>query len=104
MLKHVLHGFDDEGALQVLQNCRAVLSPADGRLLVIEFVLPDIVNEPDSETELRLMSDLNMLVVTGGKERSARQWIKLLAQADLRCEAIIPVAGDAVSIIEATAQ
>jgi hypothetical protein len=47
------------------------------------------------------MSDLNMLAVTGGKERSAVEWKTLLAEAGLECLGIIPVAGDLASIIQA---
>jgi hypothetical protein len=39
MLKHVLHGCEDEKAITILKNCRAVI-PENGTLLVIEFVLP----------------------------------------------------------------
>ncbi len=101
MLKHVLHGYKDEVAIQILRNCRAVL-PAEGRLLVIEFVLPDVVDHADPELELRFMSDLNMLAVTGGKERSAMEWRALLSSAGFECRSILPVAGESVSIIEAS--
>ena len=101
MLKHVLHGYDDKAAAEILGRCRSVL-PADGRVLVIEFLLPDVVDRADRDLEQRLMSDLNMLVVTGGKERSATEWTHLLASARLNCERIIPVPGDLVSIIEAS--
>ena len=46
------------------------------------------------------MSDLNMLAVTGGRERSEREWRTLLASADLDVTRILPVAGS-TSIIEA---
>ena len=100
MLKHVLHGYDDEAASEILRHCRSTLPP-EGRVLVIEFLLPDVVDHADRDLEQRLMSDLNMLVVTGGKERSATQWSRLLATAGLNCERIIAVPGDLVSIIEA---
>jgi hypothetical protein len=100
MLKHVLHGCTDEAAQVILRNCLAVL-PKEGRLLVIEFVLPDVVDRPDPELEQRLMSDLNMLAVTGGKERSAVEWKKLLISAGFDCLNIIPVQDQLVSIIEA---
>jgi ubiquinone/menaquinone biosynthesis C-methylase UbiE len=100
MMKHVLHGCDDARAIEILGHCRSVLPP-EGRLLVIEFILPDVVDHADSELELRLMSDLNMLAVTGGKERSAAEWKKLLHGAGLECQGIIPVPGELVSIIEA---
>ena len=51
--------------------------------------------------EHRLMSDINMLAVTGGKERSAVEWKKLLSSAGFGCQRIIPVPGELVSIIEA---
>lgn len=101
MLKHVLHGCEDSAAAEMLRRCRSVL-PAGGRVLVIEFVLPDVVDHADTDLEQRLMSDLNMLAVTGGKERSATEWKHLLASASLKCERIIPVPGDLVSIIEAS--
>jgi hypothetical protein len=100
MMKHVLHGYEDEAAIRILRHCRSVL-PAAGRLLVIEFVLPDVVGRADRQLEHRLMSDLNMLAVTGGKERSALEWKGLLASAGFACLRIIPVPEDLVSIIEA---
>jgi SAM-dependent methyltransferase len=100
ILKHVLHGFADEAALGILRHCRRVLPPA-GRVLLIEFVLPEKVANPDPKLEARLMSDLNMLVITGGKERSEQEWRALLKTAGFECHALIPVAGEAVTIIEA---
>ncbi len=100
MLKHVLHGCDDVAAAGILRLCWSVLPP-EGRILVIEFVLPEVVDHADRDLEQRLMADLNMLAVTGGKERSAAQWKGLLPDAGLRCEKVVPVPGDLVSIIEA---
>jgi hypothetical protein len=100
MLKHVLHGCADEAAVAILGNCRKVL-PKNGRVLMIEFVLPELVDHADPELEGRLMSDLNMLAVTGGKERSAAEWKTLLGSAGFECRRIIPVAGQLVSIVEA---
>jgi O-methyltransferase domain/Dimerisation domain len=101
MLKHVLHGYDDTAAIEILGHCRSVLPP-NGRVLVIEFVLPDIVDHADAKLEQRLMSDLNMLAVTTGKECSAVEWKTLLSSAGFDCKNIIPVPGDLVSIIEAS--
>lgn len=100
LLKHVLHGYRDEAAIGILRNCRAALPP-QGRLLILEFVLPDTVPAADQALEHRLMSDLNMLAVTGGRERSDREWRALLTAAGLACQSIQPVPGDLVSVIEA---
>ena len=99
MLKHVLHGRRDAEAIAMLKNCRAVI-PENGTLLVIEFVLPDVVSKADRALEVHLMSDLNMLAVTGGRERSEREWRTLLEAAGFRLSAVYPVGND-VGIVEA---
>lgn len=81
MIKHVLHGRRDAEAITILKNCRAVI-PENGTLLVIEFILPPLVSQADPHLENRLMSDLNMLAVTGGRERSEREWRTLLETTD----------------------
>lgn len=103
VMKHVLHGCRDGAATEILRNCRSVL-PAEGRLLVVEFVLPDQVDRADLDLEHRCMSDLNMLAVTGGKERSAVEWKALLGSAGFECRSILPVPGELVSIVEAVPQ
>jgi hypothetical protein len=93
MLKHFLHGYQDEDAVAVLRNCGSVI-PQNGSLLVIEFVLPPLVNRADAQLEGRLMSDLNMLAVTGGKERSEREWRSLLEAGGFHLTRVYPVGGD----------
>jgi hypothetical protein len=105
ILKQVLHGYQDTDAVTVLKNCRAVIPP-DGRLLVMEFVLPQLVSHADPELEPRLMSDLNMLAVTGGKERSEREWKTLLGAGGFALRHVYSVGDDSasganVSILEA---
>lgn len=99
LLKHVLHGRRDPEALTILRNVRAVI-PDDGALLIIEFILPPVVSQPDRHLEGHLMSDLNMLAVTGGRERSEPEWNALLDQSGFRLTAVHPVGTD-VGIVEA---
>jgi O-methyltransferase domain/Dimerisation domain len=100
VLKHVLHGYDDEKATVILRNCHRVM-PQDGRVLIVEFVLPVMVNAVHPALEKCLMSDLNMLAVTGGRERTAAEWAGLLESAGLRLVRIVAVEGDSVSLVEA---
>jgi hypothetical protein len=97
MLKHVLHGYRDADAITVLRNCRAVI-PQNGALLVIEFVLPPLVSQTDPQLEGRLMSDLNMLAVTGGREGSEREWRTLLEAAGFTLTRVYPVGGDTLMV------
>jgi len=93
MIKHVLHGRRDAEAITILKNCRAVI-PQHGRLLIVEFILPPLVSHADPQLEGHLMSDLNMLAVTGGKERSEREWRTLLAAVGFILTGVYPVGGD----------
>jgi len=97
ILKHVLHGRQDESAVTILKNCRAVIpqnGDLAGSLLIVEFILPPLVSHTDPQMETHLMSDLNMLVVTGGKERSEREWKTLLEAAGFVLTGVHPVGGD----------
>lgn len=93
MLKHVLHGRRDAEAITILKNCRAAI-PQNGSLLIIEFILPPLVSHADPRLEGKLMSDLNMLAVTGGRERSEREWKALLDAAGFALIQVYPVGGD----------
>ena len=74
--------------------------PEDGALLIIEFILPPLVSQADPYLENHLMSDLNMLAVTGGRERSEREWQTLFEASGFRLNGVYPV-GREIGIIEA---
>jgi len=44
------------------------------------------------------MSDLNMLAVTGGRERSEREWKALLEEAGFVLTWVLPVGGDTLMV------
>jgi hypothetical protein len=75
ILKQVLHDWDDEDALAILRTVRKAARP-DGRLAIIETVLPDTA-EPHPAWGM----DMVMMVATGGRERSAREYRALLRAA-----------------------
>lgn len=85
LLKHVLHNWDDERALQLLQRCREAL-PTGGRLLVIETILA-----PDNRADLASMLDLEMMVLLGGRERRKPELRRLLTAAGLELEVMEPL-------------
>ena len=68
--------------------------PADGRLLLVESVIPE-GNEPSFGKLL----DLAMMVIPGGEERTAAEYAKLYAAAGFRLTRIVPTAAE-VSVIE----
>ena len=81
IMKSVIHDWDDERCITILSNCRQAMK-ADGKVLVVEPVVPETV-KPSFALLGVMMSDLNMLVNTGGKERTEEEFASLLRAADL---------------------
>jgi O-methyltransferase domain len=76
-LKFVLHNWDDQRAAQILRNCRDAMS-LDGRVFVIEVVIPG-----DATPSMAKRHDINMLVLTGGRERTLDDYCTLFSGAGL---------------------
>ena len=94
-MKHVVHDWDDEHAIQILSNCRKAMGPG-GKILVVDRVIGS-PNRPDQAK----LYDLAMLVSAGGRERNESEWRILFAAAELHLERTIAMPTPQ-SIIEAT--
>jgi hypothetical protein len=98
LLKSIIHDWDDERCATILTHCRQVM-PDDGRLLIVETVLPDVV---DPANPALYLSDLNMLVNVGGQERTRAEFDALCTQAGFTLIALHPLSSPApYSVIEA---
>jgi hypothetical protein len=87
IISTVLHDWGDEDCLKILRNCRRQI-PDKGRLLVVEIVLSDEKNVPDT---YRNFLDLGMLTGTeGGMERTGFEFRNLLATAGFSLSRILP--------------
>ncbi len=95
-LRHIIHDWDDQQATTILKNCQAVM-PLGGRLLLAEFVLPD-----GPEPFHGKWFDLAMMVVTGGQERTATEYRRLLDSCGFALQRVVPTASE-LSVIEAIA-
>ena len=78
VMANVLHDWDDAQSVGILARCRQAMAPG-GRVLIVERLIPD---DPAAAVPV-LVSDINMLVVTGGKERTNAEYGELLATAGL---------------------
>jgi len=95
IMSNIIHDWDDERSIKILDNCRQAMT-GDGKVLLVEMVIPDN-NEPFAGKWL----DLNMLVMTpGGRERTADEYRELLAKAGLSLNRIVPTQGND-SVVEA---
>jgi hypothetical protein len=86
LLANVLHDWDDGTAVRILAGCRAAAA-GNSRVLIIERLIPDDL----AQAVPALLSDINMLVVTGGRERTNDEYCALLRAAGIRPGAIWPV-------------
>ncbi|MEU4349303.1 methyltransferase [Streptomyces sp. NPDC023838] len=94
LLKHILHEWPEPKALEILKNTREAISP-DGRLLVMEFVPP----EGNGAHPAKLV-DLWLMILVGGKERTARQYSEILRATGFQLDRVVQTAAG-VSIVEA---
>ncbi|WP_405063998.1 acetylserotonin O-methyltransferase [Kribbella sp. NBC_01505] len=85
LIKSIIHDWSDDRCEQILRLSRAAI-PADGRLVIVEPILPDRA-EPGLRPGLYL-SDLNMLVNVGGRERTRADFDALLQRSGFSLTAI----------------
>jgi len=98
IVKSVIHDWDDERSVTLLRAIGRAMSAA-ARLLVVEPLLPEHPGTSGFDA-MMAHTDLNMLVVTGGRERTEDDFRALMARAGLRVTRIVPTPA-AFSIIEA---
>lgn len=93
ILKSVLHNWDDASCIQILRNCRKAID-GDSRLLVLERLIPTKNQGTES-----ILFDINMLVMTGGQERTEEEYGNIFREAGFFLTRIIPTSSS-ISIIE----
>lgn len=94
IMKWIIHDWDDEKAIRILKNIRSQI-PSHGKLILVDCVVPE-----GDEPHFSKFIDLNMLVMTGGKERTEREFQQLLEAAGFRLLRVIPT-GVPTHIVEA---
>jgi O-methyltransferase len=96
MIMQVIHDWNDTEAVEILSAIRRA-APKHAKLLLIEA----IVSEGTEPNWVNTM-DLCMLVMTGGKERTRREFADLLAKSGFQLDKVIDV-GLGTSLLEAAA-
>ncbi len=97
LLCGVIHDWSDELAVAILSNCRKAMAK-NGRVLMLEMIMPKARSASFSK-----ILDLNMMVMTGGRERTKSEFHALLDRAGLRVSRMVSTLAPQ-SIIEAIAK
>lgn len=80
LLKHILHDWDDDQALRILQSCRKAAG-ANGVVLVIEHLVPERIEDSSAD---RAVIGLDLIMMGyGGRERTLREYSDLFERAGL---------------------
>jgi hypothetical protein len=95
-MKHIIHDWDDNRASLILQNIRRALAGrAGGKVILIEAVI-----QPGNAPDLGKLIDLEMLMMPGGRERTAEEFRALFARSGFEMTRIVPTQSP-LSVIEA---
>ena len=84
IMKWIIHDWDDQKAITILENCRIHMQP-NSKLILVDCVVPE-----GDEPHFSKFIDLNMLVMTGGKERTEKEFAQLLNAAGFKLLRVIP--------------
>lgn len=93
LMKHIIHDWDDDRCRAILRNCHKHMKPG-ARMLIVDQVLPE-GNEPS----IGKFSDLLMMIMPGGLERTASEFESLLQSSGFKLSRIIPTKSP-VSVVE----
>ncbi|MFZ5479284.1 MAG: methyltransferase [Myxococcota bacterium] len=97
VLKDILHDWDDAAAARILASVRRAARPG-ARLLVVEMLVHPVEHDP-----IVHFTDVLMLCLVSGRQRSASDLDALLGAGGFARERIVPVDG-VYSLVEAVAR
>jgi len=84
LMSNILHDWSDEQCQIILVNCQNAMKTG-ARLLIVEMVIP-----PGNEPSVAKFLDLEMFVITGGRERTEEEFRNLLESSGFKLSRIIP--------------
>lgn len=87
LMTHIIHDWADAESIAILKNLRAA-APAHARLVIYELALPE-GPEPHAAKAL----DVVMLTITGGRERTAKEYAALFEAAGWKDAGAVPTMG-----------
>lgn len=88
LLKQIVHDWGDEKATEILATCRKAMGDGS-RLILVERVMP-VRAEESADARAVFMTDIQMLVMFGSRERTEVEYGALMQKAGLRLTRVIP--------------
>lgn len=97
VLSRVVNSFDNERSITILKTCRQAMG-VEAKLILVQRVLPDRA-ESSSIAQTVYAIDLQMMVTTGGRERTVTEHRELLAAAGFQITRIVRTQSE-MSVVE----
>lgn len=83
-LSAVLHGFDDDTCVRVLNNIAVAISTTAARIALLEIVMDE--TRPDLASS---SFDMQMFMATRGRERTLREWETVFSRSAVQLEEVV---------------
>ncbi len=93
LMSHILHDWPSDKCKIILENCHQAMKP-ESKLLIVEMVVP-----PGNQPSIAKLLDLEMLVTTGGRERTEKEFKTLLESSGFKLLQTIPTK-ESICVIE----
>ncbi|KAK7385602.1 hypothetical protein VNO78_31328 [Psophocarpus tetragonolobus] len=94
LLKWILHDWNDAECVKILKKCKEAITRKgkEGKVIIIDMVVENEKRDNES-VETQLFFDMLMMALVTGKERSKKEWVKLISSAGYNNYKITPVLG-----------
>jgi len=92
-LQWILHNWNDENCIKILEKCRDSISSKGnkGKVIIIDAEINEKLDDPDV-TQAKLGLDIIMSAMNG-KERSEKEWKQVFMEAGFKHYKIFPIFG-----------
>lgn len=84
LMRRIIHDWDDDCSLRILNNIKRVMRPG-AKIVLVEFVLA-----AGNEKSIAKFIDVNLMVLFGGQERSEAEFAQLFRRAGFRLSRLNP--------------
>ena len=90
-----MHDWNDEECVKILKNCKDAIAKKgkEGKVVIIDMVLDCEKGDNNESVETKLFFDMLMMVTLTGKERTKKEWVKLISSAGFSDYKITPILG-----------
>ncbi|KAJ9563678.1 hypothetical protein OSB04_008838 [Centaurea solstitialis] len=94
-MKWILHDWNDENCIKILKRCKDAIPSKEnrGKLIIVDMVVMNNEVGSDESLETQLFFDMLMMTDTTGKERTKKEWVKLLLDAGFSDYKFTPILG-----------